>query len=407
MSRQVIQAVAEPAVPGCVWPVGTWLSKAFVPLRDREGEWDMRMTMIRRARRFLYVSTYFIEHDDYGIRFLEELATAARRGVTVFLGVDGLGQRLGNYARTVAERRGLDVLLKRAAADGVQLGVYRPAKVLQRKLGAGHHVKVQLSDEGALLLGSSNVSARSFDGWGEFSAVLDGAIVARVLRDLIKLFSLTGDVHRAHVEELEAHELPVGRSPHHFEYLFHDPNVISGVLHPLVVAENPITNRLIRAIDGACASVRLSSFHCKPTPTLADALVRAAQRGVRVELFHSHRAALPESELPWLSAAFDYGRFLRAGIRIFESRRGEHSKLFVVDAQWAAFGSYNAEHAAHERLAEMLVTSDDPRMVRVIDSVLRQVSETSNVIPVVREHHRDGLVARLGWLLWRPLRRWL
>ena len=388
-------------------PADTWLSSRFVPLRSRQDEWNVRLDMVERARQFLYVSTYFIEHDDYGLRFLEALAAAARRGVFVFLGLDGFGQRLGNYARPRPEQQRLEALLAAAARDGVRLATYRPATALQRRLGAGHHVKIQLSDAGTLLIGSSNLSARSFEGWGEFSAVLDGAIVARALRDLIDLFALTDESPRAHAALLDAHAVSAGPAPHRFEYLVHDPNRDAGGWHPLVFGANPITDWLVRAVDGARLSVRLSSFHCKPTATLADALVRAARRGVRVEIFHSHRAALAESELPWLSAAFEYRRFLRAGIRIFESRCGEHSKLFIVDGRWAAFGSYNAEHAAHERLAELMVASGDPRVVAALDEVLTRMAASADVSPVLQAQADARLAARLGWMFWRPLRRWL
>lgn len=384
-----------------------WLTSTLIPLRDRRAEWDWRVESVRRAQRFLYVSTYFIEHDDYGLSFLDELAQAARRGVSVFLGLDSFGQKLGNYARPATERRRLDELLQRAVADGVQLHSYRPRTVLQRRLGAGHHVKVQFSEAGELLLGSSNLSARSFDGWHEFSALLDGPIVAQVLRDLIAMFGLSGETHHRHAQALEAAAPPPGAEPQRLEYLFHDPNPTGGWVHPLIYAPNPLTTRLIDAIDGARHSVRLSSFHCKPTPSLSDALVRAARRGVRVEVFHSHREALAESRLPWLSAAFEYARFLRAGIRIYESRRGEHSKLFVVDHAWAAFGSYNAEHAAHERLAEQLVASDDARFVAAMDRVLDEIAAAPDVAPVARESHRAALGPSLRWQLWRPLRRWI
>ena len=388
-------------------PVDGWASDSFVPLRDRAAEWDLRLQMVARARQFLYVTTYFVEHDDYGLRFLDALSTAARRGVKVFLGLDSLGQRLGNYVHPVEEQRRLQALLQAAVADGVQLAVYRPRTALQRRFGAGHHVKFQFSEQGSLLLGSSNVSARSYEGWHEFSAVLDGPIVVRALQDLITMFALPEQAHRGPLAVLQGLARDAAPAAHRFDYLFHDPNVGRGVLHPLVVGPNPITDRLIEAIDGAARSVRLSSFHCKPTPSLADALIRAARRGVCVELFHSHREALTESELPWLSAAFDYRRFLRAGLRIFESRRGEHSKIFVVDQRWGAFGSYNAEHAAHERLAEVLVTSEDPRIVGALDAVLDQMAAAADVVPVLRESHREGLKASLGWLLWRPMRRWL
>lgn len=388
-----------------------WLAHRFEPLRDRQAEWQARLAMVAQARRFLYVSSYFVEFDGYGVAFLEALAAAARRGCRVVLGLDAFGQRLGNYARPEAERRRLDALLADAAAAGVTIRWYRARTALQRRLGAGHHVKVQLSEAGSLLLASGNITARSFDGWNEFSALLDGPIAARALRDVIELFELDDDAHRADVAELEARPAAAANAPdgtpYRFEYLFHDPNRGSGFLHPVVYAPNPITARLVRAIDAARHSVRLSSFYCKPTRSLAHALCRAARRGVRVEIFHSHRDTLAESRLPWLSAAVEYGPFLSAGIRIHECRRGEHSKIFLVDDRWVAFGSYNAEHAAHERLAEVMVATDDPRVVRHLGSVLEDLAAEPDLVAVRPGAAWLAVPTGLGRLLWRPMRRWL
>lgn len=405
------QAAALPIGIDTDRAAGPWATPTFVPLRSRPDEWQARVSMVREARRFLYLSTYFIEHDAHGLAFLDELCAAAQRGVQVFLGLDALGQKLGNYKRPADQQHRLAGLLHAAAAQGVRVGLYRPRTALQRRLGAGHHVKLQLSDAGTLLLGSSNLSTRSFDGWHEFSALMAGPIVVQALRDLQRLFGLSEHDVGPHADLLARSpcaRAEGGAALARFDYLFHDPNPAAGRLHPLRVAANPITDRLVAQIDAATRRVRVSSFHCKPTRSLADALVRAARRGVRVELFHSHRAALPDSVLPWLSAAFEYDRFLRAGIHIHESRRGEHAKLFLVDDRWAAFGSYNAEHAAHERLAELMVMSSDPRIVgeiaRVMDT-MAAAPDVARVMPGSRD--QPGARGPLGLFWWRPLRRWI
>jgi phosphatidylserine/phosphatidylglycerophosphate/cardiolipin synthase-like enzyme len=72
---------------------------------------------------------------------------------------------------------------------------------------------------------------------------------------------------------------------------------------------------------------------------------------------------LPTTDLAWVAAAINYGRLLDAGVIVYENRHGEHSKIVVVDGTWAAFGSYNFEDAAHDRLAEAMLASRDPRAV--------------------------------------------
>lgn len=68
---------------------------ALCPLWDRAAEWERRLRMIRGAQRFLYLSTYYVEYDEYGAELLALLLEAQGRGVAVNLLIDGFGQRLG------------------------------------------------------------------------------------------------------------------------------------------------------------------------------------------------------------------------------------------------------------------------------------------------------------------------
>jgi cardiolipin synthase len=134
----------------------------------------------------------------------------------------------------------------------------------------------------------------------------------------------------------------------------------------------------------------------------------AAHRGVRVEIFHSHVEALPETRLAWLAAASDYDELLAAGIDIYESRHGEHSKIILIDDQLAIFGSYNLEHAADDRLAEAMLSSSDDRVVHAIREVLDACASSSAFSSVTRSS-LAGMhwKLRVGRRVVGPLRRWL
>jgi phosphatidylserine/phosphatidylglycerophosphate/cardiolipin synthase-like enzyme len=138
------------------------------------------------------------------------------------------------------------------------------------------------------------------------------------------------------------------------------------------------------------------------------ALVAAARRGVAVEIHHSHREALPATDLAWIAAAAHYDRLLAAGVRVYENRGGEHSKVVLIDDGWVAFGSYNFEHAAHDRLAEAMLVSRDSRATDPAAAIFAELRQNPDNTPVTRQGLRDlpaGLRARRR-LLGR-FKRWM
>jgi phosphatidylserine/phosphatidylglycerophosphate/cardiolipin synthase-like enzyme len=200
-----------------------------------------------------------------------------------------------------------------------------------------------------------------------------------------------------------------GPKPFDVEYGVFNPTAGHGLFGPLGWKScNPITVGLCAAIERARKSVRLTSFYFKPAPRLRRAILAAAHRGVRVEIFHSHVEALPETRLAWLAAASDYDELLAAGIDIYESRHGEHSKIILIDDQLAIFGSYNLEHAADDRLAEAMLSSSDDRVVHAIREVLDACASSSAFNSVTRSS-LAGMhwKLRVGRRVVGPLRRWL
>lgn len=366
-------------------------ASALVPLWNRAAEWARRLAMVREARAFLYLSTFYVEYDEYGVEMLAELLAARRRGVAVNLLIDSFGQRLGGVVMSRERKAGLNEALRQLQRAGAVVAHYRPRWPLQRWLGGGQHVKIQISDAGEALFGSSNVSRSSFEGWNEYSVALRGPIVRTLLESYR---DIGGAVDEAHIDQLDAIAEPQ-TADLVLEYWACNPNALQGVFGPIGWhGPNVVTDRLVERISAAQRSVVMTSFYFKPVEPLLAAIVEASRRGVHVEVHHSHREALPATELAWIAAAASYDRLLAAGVHVYENRRGEHSKIVLVDQDWVAFGSYNFEHAAHDRLAEAMIASRDPRAIGPAAAIFEGLRRDRDNVRVTRDALEE-LPARL------------
>lgn len=380
-------------------------ASALLPLWDRAAEWACRLAMVGEARSFVYLSTYYVEHDAYGVAMLTALLAARRRGVAVNLLIDGFGQRLGGVLMSPADRAALSALLADLRSAGAVVTVYRPEQTIQRWLGGGQHVKIQVSEAGEAVFGSSNLSRSSFEGWNEYSVSLRGPVVRTLLESYR---AIGGSVEEPHLRQLAGVE-NAGAADLTLEYWLCNPNLLQGWRGPLGWhGRNLVTDRLVDRIDAARRSILITSFYFKPVAPLVAALEAAARRGVQVEVYHSHREALPATDLAWMAAAAHYDRLLGAGVHIYENRRGEHSKIVLVDDEWVAFGSYNFEHAAHDRLAEAMLASGDPRATRPAAAIFTELARHPDNVRVTARS-LDGLPARLRARrrLLGPFKRWM
>ena len=85
-------------------------------------------------------------------------------------------------------------------ADGGVVTTYQPARPVQRWLGGGQHVKIQVSEAGEAIFGSSNLSRSSFEGWNEYSVAVRGPVVRTLLESYR---DIGGTVDDAHLRQLD------------------------------------------------------------------------------------------------------------------------------------------------------------------------------------------------------------
>jgi phosphatidylserine/phosphatidylglycerophosphate/cardiolipin synthase-like enzyme len=198
-------------------------------------------------------------------------------------------------------------------------------------------------------------------------------------------------------------------TPIELDYWLCNPNLLQRAMGPIGWSgANVVTDGLVHMLDQAKTSIAITSLYFKPVEPLMAALVAAARRGVDVEIHHSHRDALPATELAWIAAAAHYGRLLGAGARVYENRHGEHSKIVVIDGARVAFGSYNFEHAAHDRLAEAMLATSDPIAVQPALAIFDELRRHPDNVPVTARWLSD-LPARLRVkrAILGPFKRWM
>ncbi len=121
---------------------------------------------------------------------------------------------------------------------------------------------------------------------------------------------------------------------------------------------NQIERAYRKAIGGAREEILIANAYFLPGRKLRNALVFAAQRGVRVRLLLHGRY---EYFMQYYANRPVYRVLLAAGIEIHEYSAGFlHAKVAVIDAHWATVGSSNLDPLSLLLAREANVVVDDP-----------------------------------------------
>jgi cardiolipin synthase len=331
----------------------------------------------RDAREHIYLEFYIIKDDSIGRSFAEELMNAAARGVEVFLIYDYIGcfDTSGSY-------------FKKLERGGVKCLPFNPPPF--RKgiawFDKRDHRKMAVIDRKTVFVGGINIGneyagfGESLEHWRDLGVRIDGPVTS----ELSKLF-------RSNWEEEK------GAVP--FDWTIEYPPIADeGDAEVLIVSGGPHHNRsLIRsafrmAIAGASESVKIVNPYFVPGPRVVRSLLRAAGRGVKVQMILPANNDVPLVRL--VSRSY-YTPLLNAGIEIFE-REGTvlHAKVMLIDESWTVVGSANLDQRSFHRNYEVNVIVDNPAFGQQVADMFRNDLARSRRI-FIEEHERRGWLVRL------------
>lgn len=358
-------------------------------LREPQAAWDARLQLVRDSRTSVMGSLYIVNADEKGFQLFEELIAARKRGVDVCVGIDGIAHLVTSLDDKRPERKKLAGLIEELQKQG---GVVAWAGTLDdqaKNPGAGIHTKALVSDNRVAIFGGRNISDEYYGEWTDFDTRLEGPVVKQLGQttlDLLRSCDATPlPLQRDSARDANAKAVmdrlqglldqpqPAGgpaptRPPVDFRLVSFDPLEDGKVRGE---KDNRVTQALVETVKRARSEILLSSNMVSPAPELRQALVDAAQRGVKVKLVTSGPEAISKAVHGFVELG--YGDLLKAGCEIWETRHHEHGKMYVVDGQLGAYGSYNASDQADRRNAEALLFTSDRR---VVDELRKDLEQT-------------------------------
>lgn len=312
------------------------------------------LAAIEGAKESVALSTFIFAADSAGSRFIEALARAVQRGVTVRVLLDGAGVRY-NFppAHWAMEKAGVPV--SRFLPTIAQAG---PAFFNLR-----NHRKLLITDGRIAFAGGMNIHERNLATAPPRRAVrevhfrIEGPVVAQLLDSFVDDWRfVTGEV-------LEGTR-------------WYPELVPCGSTSARVITDGPdgdldvLRGVILGAVSSARESVRIVTPYFLPDQPMLAALGVAALRGVQVDIVVPSRVNIPVAQ--WASTALLW-QVLRPGCSVFLSPLPfDHSKLFVIDRSWALIGSSNWDPRSLRLNFELDIECHDATFAARIDDLVTE-----------------------------------
>jgi cardiolipin synthase len=287
---------------------------------------------IRAAKKSVNLETYIYLDDEAGRLFADALIDAAKRGVAVRVLVDAVGSKMG----TLTDE------FKKA---GVDLRVFRPVSPLAlHKIGKRTHRKILVVDGRVCFTGGMCIdkrwlgNARNESEWRDTQAHITGPVAGQMQSIFAENWTYTTGEILVGEDFYPAIDPEGSLQAQAIKVSLGDSTSLSKMLYYL-------------AIQSAEKSIHLQNAYFLPDHQIRDALVKAVERGVDVEVM------VPGSQIdiPLVRQASRkyYGELLRGGVKIFEYQATMmHNKTMVVDGMFSVVGSINLDARSMGKNAE-------------------------------------------------------
>jgi cardiolipin synthase len=306
-------------------------------LRNGAEYFPALISAIESATQEIYLQSYIYQEDTTGIQIGNALKDAAERGVTVHVLLDGFGSK--DLSATY---------IKALELTGVQVMFYRPKispwTLKKSRLRRLHH-KIAVIDGSIGFVGGINIiddydvpnnAPNNVPPRIDYAVRIEGALLPVLVANVQKLWRRIAWIHMRPVNSV------ISIPPKHIEL---QPTQQTGIKAAFVIRDNvlhrsDIEDAYLDAIVHAKSEIIIANAYFVPGRRFRLALLAAAKRGVKVKLLLQGRM---EYFLMFATHAF-YSQFLSAGIEIYEYKKSfMHSKVAMIDSQWATVGSSNID----------------------------------------------------------------
>jgi len=348
--------------------------------------YPVMLDAIRGARETITMECYIFKRGEIGDRFIEALTERARAGVRVTIVMDAIGS-FGAFRQSAKPLR----------QAGCRVAAYQRFTWYRlSRLNNRTHRELLVVDGTVAFAGGAGVAdwwGRPMHGkpmWRDMMARIEGPVVSDIQGVMSENWlECCGEIMTG-PETYKPHTM-VGN--------------VAGFSVKSSPADRSTASRALfqTLVEGAMASVLISTPYFLPDKAFRAAIRRTARRGV------AFVAIVPGSHTDqrWVRLASRrmYGQLLEAGVRIFEYEAGmTHVKALLVDGLWAVMGTTNFDNRSFEHNDEVNVAFRDHGVTARVAADLEADLRKSTEITLDAWRKRplwEKLIGTLAWILER------
>lgn len=329
----------------------------------------------------LHLQTYIFDEDETGIAVASALKAAARRGVLVYVLLDG-------YASQKLSAAFIDDL----KAAGVYFRFFEPFfRGSSYYFGRRLHHKVVVADGYYGLVGGVNISNRynDLDGqpaWLDWALAVEGEVAQRLDKICVRMWN-----RGVFAPRCLAGTIPPMPPPS-------ETCRVRVSRNDWVFRRTEITNSYRMLFSVAQKEITIMTSYFWPPQGILRRMVIAARSGKRVRVVLTGHADVP---LVKYAERYLYDRLLRNNVEVYEYQKNVlHGKIAIADRQWVTVGSYNLNTISAFASVELNLEVEDSVIAgRLCDAVETIISSDCRRITSESFVASTGVVSRALYYL--------
>jgi len=335
--------------------------------------YDLMLSDIAGAQRYIFLETYKFANDHIGVKFRDALTRKSREGVAVKLLIDSWGR--GPVSESFFEEM---------IRLGGEVKFFEKIKISSDLFTRGHrrdHRKILVIDDEVCYMGSANITGYNLN-WRELVIRFHGGI-APVFR---KIFEENFEAFNPYYIK---NKLSYSRKMRYADY-----EIIRDV--PSIPIQR-LKKKYTQMIRGARKSVLIETPYFLPGFLLRKALTDAARRGVDVQVVMPKHSDVRMVDI--LRNKY-FGMMHKNNVRLlFYTPHNLHAKLILIDRQTFSVSSANFDYRSFRYQYEIALIGQDPATLRQLDAHVEETLRNSEPFDYHRWMNRPKIEKIFEYIL--------
>ncbi|NNF52268.1 MAG: cardiolipin synthase [Gammaproteobacteria bacterium] len=334
---------------------------AVAILHNGEQAYPPMLEAIAGARERVYLCSYIFETNATGKEFAAALSEATRRGVEVKVIVDALGE-LYSFPRAAS-------VLKK---QGIDVARFLPFRLLPPSIHINlrNHRKVLVVDGEVAFTGGMNIGDRHLlngpgPGIRDVHFMLRGPVVSQLEDVFLESWEFC---RKCQVPRHDRQQQQPGNTPCR--------TVTDGPDEDL----DKLATILLGAISVARSRILIVTPYFLPSREMIGALQAAAARGIDVTILLPGKSNIPF--VHWATRNILWELLMR-GVRVYyQDDPFPHTKLFIIDGQYAHIGTANFDPRSLRLNFELIVELFDGEVAGQLEEHVDEEIARSREVPL-------------------------